>query len=152
MNANVVSSNEFQAIVRDSFDSVGDWTDLPCTVSLVEGDFNPKVKATYPAASAAFTPLVAGATWEIQYDSTSGRFYLVAPDPDEGWDFVALSGGVTISGFKIHGLDAAVERVGANLFATPIAVGAAGEHITLPWVALDVTDVILDAINPYVLP
>jgi len=151
MNANVVSSNAFAAAAREVLDAITNYTSETASVKLVEGDFDVKVQATYPAASAAFVGLDADGAWTIEFDSTTGKFYLVAPDPGSGWDFVSVAGGVTISGFTVTGLDT-THMIGAQKFETPIPVGAVGEHVTLPWVALDVTQVILDAITPYALP
>jgi len=152
MNANLVSSNLFAAQVRSALLAIADWTDAVANVALVEGTFNPKDSTTYPADSSAFTSLVSGAAWEIQFDALTSRWFLIAPDPDEGWDFVSTAGGITITGFKVWGTDEEDNAVGANLFENPIAIAASGQHVTLPWVTFDITDMIVDALTPYSLP
>lgn len=149
MNANGVVTNEFTALVRTALANIADYTDGPVDVKLVETAFDPKVKASYPVGSAAFDTLNSTGAWDIEYDAVTGRWYLVAPDPADGWDFVSLSGGVSIVGFVVSG---AAEYFCGNMFENPIPVGAAGEHINLPWVALDITQLIIDAITPYPLP
>jgi len=150
MERNVVAASSFQDLARSVLVAIVDYTDSPGRVRLVSEEFDPNDSTTYPASSAIFPTLTAGDVFEVEYDAVSGRWYLVAPDPDEGWDFVSTGGGETILGFVVCGLDDETP-IGGNLFATPVAVGAAGEHINLPYVAMDVTDVILQAINPYVL-
>jgi len=151
MNANGVPSALFVEAARDGLASIVDWMDDVMSVSLVETTFVPNDSTTWPAASSAFTSKDAGAVCEIQFDALSGRFYLVAPDPDEGWDFISTDDGISIVGFWMK-LSSNDNPICANLFTAPISVTAVGQHITLPWVAMDVTDIILAAITPYELP
>jgi len=148
MNAVGVVTSEFQALARAALATIEDYTDGQITVSLVEDAFDPKDLATYPAASAAFAGVNNAAAWQVEYDALSERWFLVAPDPVDGWDFVSLAAGVTIVGFTIEG---AADKFSGNMFEVPIPITAIGQHINLPWVAIDITDVIMDALNPYPL-
>jgi len=148
MIANIVPSDALTTLVRSLLTTVEDYTDVAVTVALLEGEFDVKDGTTWPAASTAFTPLVATDVMEVQYDATSGKYLLVAPDPDGGWDFVSTAAGVTITGFKVTGVGT-TERVFAAKFLNEIPVTATGQHITIPYVAADVSTVMLDGQNPY---
>jgi len=148
MIPNLVPCDEFTGQLRDQVAAVTDYTDLAAVVSLVEGDFDVKDASTWPTISTAFTALTATDAWELQYDATSGKNLLVAPDPDGGWDFTSVASGVTITGFKVTSMTA-LNPVFAAKFLNPIPVTATGQHITIPYVAADVSTVMLDGQNPY---
>lgn len=151
MNANVVVSNEFMAEAREAVRTSVGWMDESAKVRLVTAVFDPKNGAGFPAGAAGFPVLDATDAWQLEYDATTQKFYLVAPDPAEGWDFISTAGGFSIVGFVVvSGI--AASPIGGNVFETPIPVGAAGEHINLPWVTVDVTQIVMDAMTPYALP
>jgi len=151
MNANLVVSNELTEEAREAIRTIATWLDESAKVRLVTVVFDPKQGAGYPAGAAAFPELDAADSWQLEFDATTGRWYAVSPDPLEGWDFLSTAGGISIVGFCVEsGITG--NPIGGNVFTTPIPVGGAGEHITLPWVAIDITDIVIDAITPYTLP
>jgi len=148
MIANIVPSDEVVVLLRDALLGVGAYTDVAPTVSLLVGEYDVHDGDSWPAASAAFTPLVATDPWELQFDALSGKTLMVAPDPDGGWDFVSTGAGVEITGFKVTGT-ATTDHVFAARFLNPIPVTEVGQHITIPYIAADASIVLLDGQNPY---
>jgi len=142
MRDNAVATDATIAIARQGLEGVADVFDAAAKVWLVEDNFVPGVAASYPAHSAAFAGITAAAgSWQVRFDAESGRFFLVAREPAGGWDFVSLSGGVSIVGYVVElGADTAT-KMGGNMFDAPIPVGGAGEHISLPYVSLPVNQV-----------
>jgi len=151
MQANVVASGDFTNQAVAAVAAVPDWTDAPATVYLVAGSFDPADSDTYPTALAAFTPLTAGDPWAVVDDIVTGTRKMVAPDPDGGWTFTSSAGGVTVTGFVVVSSAEAANFIGANLFATPIPVSAAGQEIVLPYVDFDVTQIVGTSVTPYPL-
>jgi len=151
MDANVVVANQTLTAVRDALVGMVDWFDGPARVRLVSTTFNPADATTYPVTSTSFAAKDAGGLFEVQFDALSGKWFLVALDPDEGWDFTSTAAGDSIVGF-IVAATADANEIGGNLFVNPIPVTAVGQHITLPWVTIDITQMVLQAITPYAMP
>lgn len=152
MNSNVVIPTVALADLRSWVELWEGRFDTVAKVSLVEGTFDPKDATTWPSASAAFNPIDAADAWQDEYDAVSDQHYIVAPDPEEGWDFVSLSGGVSITGFIVRSTALTPHPICANVFAEPINITASGQHINLPWIAVDAQTMLTDGETPYALP
>jgi len=151
MNSNLVVTNELAVFMREYLAAMPDAFDEPATVALVEGDFNPKDQESWPADSAASTPLVATDPWEINFDSVTGRYFFVAPDPDGGWDFTGFSDDVSFSGFTVRATTSG-RKMFANLFSAPIPTTQSSDHIVLPYIACEAGDIIRDGDSPFIVP
>jgi len=147
MKANVYPTAAARDAARTSIVDIADWFDGACDVFMVEGNFDPTNPATFPSPSSAFAVKLSG-SWAFFFDAPSGRHMLVAEDPAGGWDFTSTAPDVTITGYVIRNNDAPTSLIGANLFPTPIPISAIGQTITLPYVCVDVEDVIAAAQVP----
>jgi len=138
MIPNAAPTNELTEQVRTALSSIPDWLDASAKVWLVETAFLPTDGTTYPAHSAAFAALTGGGNWEVEFDAVSGEWFLVQPEPVDGWDFVSTGAGVSIVGYVVELATDTDTKICGNMFENPIAVTAVGQHITIPYVSLPI--------------
>jgi hypothetical protein len=134
MQSTIIPTEALATAIRNIVDNATGYLDEASTVTLVEGDFDPADPTTWPSASAHFDPIDANTLADVQFDAVSGQWYIVFPDPPLGWDFVAstVTTSVIITGYLVT---TGANKVGATKIG-PITVTANGQHITLPYVAL----------------
>jgi len=122
--------------IRNVIPALPDWMDTAAVVRLVEGEFDPLDKTTWPAPSAAFAGKTSGSPVAVNFDAASEKWFIVVPEPVGGWIFTAgtVTDTVTISGFIAK--TAGGEEQFAALIA-PIAVTETGQTITLPYLAAE---------------
>jgi len=133
---------DFLAAIRAKYEEVGGWTDVSITVSLTDVTFDPADPTTYPAASSHFTPAT-GSNATMDFDASTGKYFLQWGDPDGGWVFTAatITTTIQVTGYVVK---AGSNVIGANLIG-PYNVSANGQTITLPYIASEVPDALLIA-------
>jgi len=151
MIGNTTASSTFLTALMGALTAVATWTEEDADVYLVEGDFDPSTPGTYPAASTAFAEKTSDDVWSIEFDAVTNSWKLILPEPAGGWDFVSTGSGVTITGFVIKAGTTSANKIGAAKFETPIAITATDQHIELPFVAFDISSLMVSGENPYPL-
>jgi len=146
MYATVVPSPDLLAAARTLLGDISGFTDIAWTVSLVEGAFDPTDPDTWPAASVHFDPLDSGSSHAVFFDAASGKWFMEGPEPAGGWTFSAetITDPITVTGFIV---EAGTALVGA-MSCQPINVTATGQVVTLPFVTLQVPEVVLLSPTP----
>jgi len=141
MQGTIVPSPAMLQHLRDALVGVGDYTDSPCTVSLVEGVFDPADPTAWPAPSAHFAGLDSDAAPVLMFDGASQKWYVQWPDPAGGWVFTAgtITTSITITGYIVENT---TFKLGATTIS-PVTITANGDTISLPEVTMEVSDTLV---------
>jgi len=147
MKSMFIPSPELVGGFRSAAVTITDMTDSAVVVRLVEDSFAPEDPSTWPAPSAHFASKTSGTPPTLEYDAVSELWYVVWPDPEDGWDYVSatITDPITVTGFTVK--NAAGDNIGAATIP-PVAVSENGQHIVLPFISLAIGDLWVPADIP----